>query len=80
MITCYCNLNTYIYMCNCHTYVLSPTCTCQTACTCNTVLSCTCNCNYSCTCNCNNCTVNQTASQTLPWMHLPKLQCNSWEV
>lgn len=67
MATCYCNSNTYRYYCNCHTHVLSPACTCQTACTCNTVLSCTCNCNYACTCNCNNCTVNQTASQTLPW-------------
>ena len=67
MATCYCLVNAYQYWCNCHTYVLSPICNCQTACNCNTVLSCPCNCNYACTCNCNNCTGNQTAPQTLPW-------------
>lgn len=46
------------YTCSCY-------CNCQTQCTCNTV--CSCYCAYACTCNCNNCTVNQTASQTLPW-------------
>lgn len=72
MATCYCHYNvvgdiSYDRYCNCHTHVYATECTCQTACTCNTVLSCTCNCNYSCTCNCYNCTLNQIASQTLPW-------------